>query len=179
MSTPVRRHHTRSTTSLSSATSRGHAASHVSEMRGESVSPALVEREGGFDLSSQHIRRQAPWDSHERGITVPWATYVKRSAMPMGEVRFDLGPRPPWVAKAPGTGSSVFERPPERPAVSKLDASPYSMGQPLPHWDNRFWIAHSIDRNPVVNGLRKGLDNRTGVGALKSIDPVGGRYRSP
>jgi hypothetical protein len=145
----------------------------------------MLRREANFDLTSQHIRLQSPWDSHERGIAVPWQTYVKRfgspnskKSYPNGASRFDLGPKPKWVAKAPGTGGSTFERPPLRKSAD-FGAFWGSTGPP-PRWNERFVVAHSIDRNPVENGMRKGIDNRTGVGALCSLDPAGGdKYESP
>lgn len=151
--------------------------SYAASRRSYDPTTALAaKREAAFDLSSAHVQLQKPWDSHSRGNAVPWRTYEEvYSGRRNGPLRLDLQPNPQWVAKAPGTGLSTFERPVLRPQRWALSSHAKT---PPPVWDNGFVHLHSVDRNPVVQGTRKGLDNRAGVGYQGSFNKAG-QYKVP
>ena len=77
-------------------------------------------------------------------------------------LNWDLEPHPPWIAKAPGIYAATFERnltyaPPIAPPLLTR-SRPFTAG-----WDPRFLVANVLSRDPVLNGHRKGLNNRRGV----------------
>ena len=123
-------------------------------------------REANFDLTSSRIDLQRSWTSRTRGDAVPWRTYGATHGSYDGPLSLYLGERPKWVATAPGTQNSTFERPAFGAAFGK---------RPKGEWDVRFNQAHALDHNPVKNGVRRGLDNRVGVGVVGSSNPVARR----
>ena len=123
------------------------------------------ERESLWDTSLHLIQRQQPWNSAAYGTQVPWHTHTSYDLL-----NWNLEPHPSWIAKAPGTFASTFER--------NLPYDP-PLGPPPLHrpftadWDPRFLVANTLSNDPVVNGHRKGLVNRRGtpVGNLSPSRP--------
>lgn len=75
-------------------------------------------------------------------------------------LNWNLEAKPSWIAKAPGTYSSTFER----NLMYEPPVGPPPMRRPFtPDWDARFLVANSLSNDPVINGHRKGLVNRRGT----------------
>ena len=75
-------------------------------------------------------------------------------------LNWNLEAHPPWIAKAPGTYAATFERnltPFTRPSTMQ----PFR--PPTADWDSRFLVANVLSHDPVLNGRRKGLNNRRGT----------------
>ena len=139
----------------------------------------LAMREAKFDISSSKVDLQLSWSSRTHGDAVPWRTYRSYGPNSNGPIDLYRGRKPRWVATAPGTGSHPFERM-DLPPLTGEQLRTLHMGRVPPSWNPQFVNAHHIDRNPVVNGLRKGLDNRCGIGPVRPRDPHGGdMYVSP
>jgi hypothetical protein len=63
------------------------------------------EREASWDARPHLVRRQQPWSSAQHGVQVAWSTHTS-----FDRLNWDLDPHPSWIAKAPGTYASTFER---------------------------------------------------------------------
>lgn len=137
-----------------------------------SVDSYRAEREAKFDISSSKVDLQLSWSSRTRGDAVPWHTYRLYGPGRDGPIDLYRGTKPRWVATAPGTGSHTFERK-DRPPLTREQLRSLYMGSIPPPWNPQFVHAHHIDRSPVVKGMRKGLDNRCGVGSIRPRDPHG------
>ena len=75
-------------------------------------------------------------------------------------LNWNLEAHPRWIAKAPGTFASTFER--NLTYEAPLGMSP--MRRPFTaDWDARFLVANCLSSDPVTNGHRKGLHNRRGT----------------
>ena len=129
----------------------------------------LSVREQCFDNSSAKIDRQLEWNSHALGDAVPWQTYRTTNDGREGPLHLQRGVKPRWVAKAPGTFNDTFER---APLGSQAKARGRSMSRRTPKWDASHHVIHSLDHSPVMQGSRKGLDNRTGVAGMRSVKKV-------
>lgn len=112
------------------------------------------ERESRWDTSLHLVQRQQPWSSASTGTQVAWQTHTSYDRL-----NWNLEPHPPWIAKAPGTYASTFER--------NLSYDPPTRSLPFrpltADWDHRFLVANALSRDPVLNGRRKGLNNRRGT----------------
>ena len=75
-------------------------------------------------------------------------------------LNWNLEPHPSWIAKAPGTHASTFER----NLMYDGPFGPPPFSRPFTaDWDSRFLVANTLSNDPVVNGHRKGLVNRRGT----------------
>lgn len=129
------------------------------------------EREASWDARPHLVRRQQPWSSAQHGVQVAWSTHTS-----FDRLNWDLDPHPSWIAKAPGTYASTFER------NLAYDYAPTPWRSPAPYgsspfrpvtaeWDSRFLVANSLSNDPVINGRKKGLNNRRG-GTIGNLSPT-------
>ena len=84
--------------------------------------------------------------------------------MPPADDRLNLNlePYPPWIAKSPGAFGETFERRAFAPLPrAMLAGRPFTA--PGKEWDPRFLVANELSLDPVLNGLKKGLNNRRGT----------------
>jgi len=122
-------------------------------------------RESEWDTSLHLVRRQQPWNSHQTGVQVAWRTHTSYDRL-----NWNLEPHPPWIAKAPGTYGSTFER--NLTYDYQSPSAPNSARRPFTaEWDPRFLVSFSLSNDPVLNGHRKGLNNRRGT-ALPNLSPT-------
>ena len=124
-------------------------------------------QEKRWDQNSHIVDLRSPWQSHSRGYQVPWATYMSgESAAKL--LYLERPSHPEWVRRgrtpAMMAGSEKeFEAYSPARSIANSRAASSSLGlASRPDWDASFPYQHTVDRNPVNNGIRIGLDNRTG-----------------
>jgi len=103
-----------------------------------------------LENASLYSRRQE-WNqtSHLNTRHKPaWERYGREDLL---NVNLELHPF--WVAKSPGTYDSTFERWNLWTAPSSPSSPRSRVGSPT-GWDSRFISAHTLDGNPVYNGMR-------------------------
>lgn len=160
------------TRSMASLDSPDKSATGATRSLTSAKSQAELDREAAFNIDSR-VPLQLAWSSTTRGDAVPWRTHRLHSGGRDGPLSLHRHVHPKWVAVAPGTRGASFER----PVLGPLIKTP-TKGLA---WNSRFVLEHHLDGNPVrFDGVRKGLDNRTGVGFKGSRDPRGSdRYVFP
>ena len=113
--------------------------------------------DSNWDTGSHIVELQTAWHSHSRGYAVPWGTQTRSTALTVG---LQAPRRPTWVASDVGRPLSASLN---RPFTAYLrGVAPPAAAPKRPSWDRSFPVAHAIDRNPVENGVRKGLCNSSG-----------------
>ena len=112
-------------------------------------------RKKEWDASVHQVDVKTPW---RIALSVPWESYKQEDALDLYDSH--LNPLPSFVCVDALDGlRNDSHAPPHR---QKDLFTVYQPRQRVrPSWSPHFTAEHDIDRNPVVDGVRKGLSNRT------------------